>query len=28
VYCPDLFALIGHIRGRVATDLARLGKSS
>ncbi len=24
VYCPDLFALIAHIRGRLATDLAGL----
>ncbi|WSG14155.1 FxsB family radical SAM/SPASM domain protein [Nonomuraea sp. NBC_01738] len=24
VYCPDLFRLIGHVRGRVAGDLARL----
>ena len=28
VYCRDLFALVAHIRQRVATDLARLGRPS
>ncbi len=28
VYCKDLFALVGHVRTRLVTDLTRLRRSS